>query len=67
MRAAASVASRGAAAAPLFRLERGAMINFGVPSLGVHVNGFTVPWLLSILLWPVGLLEATIVWAVNIP
>lgn len=39
-------------------------------SFGFYVqfrNGFTVPWLLSILLWPVGLLESTIVWAVNTP
>ena len=27
---------------PMLRLERGAMIHFGVPSFGIHVNGYTV-------------------------
>eukprot|EP00802_Teleaulax_amphioxeia_P006132 Tamp_06136.p1 GENE.Tamp_06136~~Tamp_06136.p1 ORF type:complete len:810 (+),score=140.67 Tamp_06136:82-2511(+) len=30
----------GEAMPPLLKLERGAMIHFGVPSYGIHVNGF---------------------------
>ena len=30
----------GAATPALLQMERGAMINFGIPSLGAHVNGF---------------------------
>jgi hypothetical protein len=30
----------GEAQPPLLRLERGAMIHFGVPSYGIHVNGY---------------------------
>ena len=30
----------GRKSAPLVRLERGAMIHFGVPSTAVHINGF---------------------------
>lgn len=28
---------------PLIRLERAAMIHFGVPSFGVHLNGYIAP------------------------
>ena len=28
---------------PHLQLERGAMVYFGVPSFGIHVNGYVVP------------------------